>query len=158
MADALKINTTLEVFNIYGNNRIGDVGAAALADALAVNSSLRVLWVNSCGIGAVGWRAIADALKTNSSLESLVMANNKIGDAGASASTDALATATTTSLKELCLCNCDIGDEGALALGRAWGRNLALSMDLDLRTTYDEHNPIRDEAERVRAFLLQSSP
>ena len=30
MADALKINTTLEVFNIYGNNRIGDVGAAWL--------------------------------------------------------------------------------------------------------------------------------
>jgi Ran GTPase-activating protein (RanGAP) involved in mRNA processing and transport len=152
IADALKVNRTLEVFNI-SNNKIGDAGVAALADALAVHSSLkRFDAYGGCGIGALGSSAIADALQTISSLERLSMNGDEIGDAGTMALADALAT--TTSLTHLDLGTCGIGKRGAVALGRAWGSNLALSMDFHLNT-YFWHSPIRYEAHRARAFALR---
>jgi len=151
IANALKINTTLEDFTI-SRNEIGDAGAAALAGALTVNSSLKMLFAYGCGIGAVGSRAIADALKINPSLQTLGLGGNDIGDAGAAALADALAT--TTSLTHLGLINCGIGEQGAVALGRAWGSNLALSMDFHLNTQ-PKSGDSRDEAVRVRAFVLR---
>ena len=50
---------------------------------------------------------------------------------------------------------CDISEEGALALGRAWGSNLALSMDFHLQAGFDLNDLVRDEAVRVRAFVLR---
>jgi len=113
IADALKINTTLEHFDIY-YDKIGDAGAAALAGALAVNSSLRRLGAYECGIGAVGSRAMADALDTNSSLQILSLDDNyTMGDAGAAALAGALAV--NSSLEELSAINCGIGEAGSRA-------------------------------------------
>jgi Ran GTPase-activating protein (RanGAP) involved in mRNA processing and transport len=123
IADALKVNTTLEGLYISGNE-IGDAGAAALAGGLAVNSSLRELHANFCGIGAAGSRAIADALKINTTLEELYIANNNIGLLGSRAIAEALKVNTT--LERLFISDNEIGDAGAAALADGLAVNSAL--------------------------------
>jgi hypothetical protein len=48
-------------------NRIGDEGAAALADALKVNTSVATIFLMSNQIGKLGALALAYALKVNTS-------------------------------------------------------------------------------------------
>jgi Ran GTPase-activating protein (RanGAP) involved in mRNA processing and transport len=152
IARALKTNTSLEELTISDND-IGDDGAEILADLLLSNSSLEFLLMANCGIGAIGATAIAQALKTNTSLMDLGIAHNNIGDAGAAALADALAS--TTSLKRLFLCLRGKEMKEALALGRAWGANLALSLDFGLDACDVEYTArVREEAGRVRALAL----
>ncbi len=68
---------------------IDDVGAEAIADALNVNHSLRILEMGYNNIGDDGAKAIADGLKDNESLDELVLLyGNNIGDDGAKAIAD----------------------------------------------------------------------
>jgi hypothetical protein len=151
---ALKVNETL-ISLILTDIDIGDAGAEIMADALLTNSSLRTLDLDTCGIGAVGLKAIAKAYEINTSLTSMVIINNKIGDAGASVVADLLAT--TKSLRLLNLSGCGISEQGAMALGRAWGTNLALPIDcfhffLDLFLTA---HGVKQEARRIRRLVLE---
>ena len=68
-----------------GDNNIGDVGATAIANALAVNASLTTLILNENNIRPSGATAIAKALEVNASLTDLRLYHNQIGDAGATA-------------------------------------------------------------------------
>ncbi len=65
-----------------GGNRIGDVGATALATALATNMVLTGLYLHRITISNVGIKALAAALATNTALKTLGLLNNAIGDAG----------------------------------------------------------------------------
>jgi hypothetical protein len=150
IANALKTNKTLKVLNI-SNNTIGDAGGEAFADALAVNSSLQSLQACLCGIGTVGSTAIANALTTNTTLQALAIPSMEIEDAGVAVFADTLAK--TKALTQLQVGTYSgIGEEEALALGRAWGSNLALS--LDFRLINGSAGKIRDEAVRVRELAL----
>ena len=84
LAEALKVNSTLEILELDGCTGIGNAGWVALADALKVNNTLARLDLYGCTcIGNAGCVALADALKVNSTLERLDL--NKCtgsGDAG----------------------------------------------------------------------------
>jgi hypothetical protein len=89
IAEALKLNTILQRLDIK-NNQVGDSGAAAIAEALKLNATLQHFSLYSNRIGDSGATAIAEALKLNTSLQQLYLYSNRIGDSGATAIVEAL--------------------------------------------------------------------
>jgi Ran GTPase-activating protein (RanGAP) involved in mRNA processing and transport len=71
-------------------NRIGQVGAAALADALQHNSTLTTLNLAQNKITHVGAAALAVALHSNSTLTTLDLCTNDLDDEGVAALADRL--------------------------------------------------------------------
>jgi len=110
IANALKFNQSLELLNL-GGNKIGDVGATMIAEVLKVNHSLRSLDLISNKIGDDGAKEIAGALKINVELRSLYLINNKILNDGARMIADALIV--NHSLKVLDLSYNKVADDGA---------------------------------------------
>ena len=70
-ADMLKINHTLVVGLGLGGCNIDSNGACHLANALCTNNTLQKLWLNRNPIGDKGAAALADMLLTNKSLKFL---------------------------------------------------------------------------------------
>ena len=64
---------------------MGDAGAAALAAALANNTTVKTVNVTQAGIGEEGAGVLAEALAVNTALRSLNLFGNRIGDGGARA-------------------------------------------------------------------------
>ena len=91
VAEILKSNTSVTVVVLVGNKEIGDEGAKALAEALKVNATVEVLHLNGCGIGDDGAAAIAEALRSNTSLTMLNLGGNGIGEQGKQLLRDAVA-------------------------------------------------------------------
>eukprot|EP00048_Salpingoeca_helianthica_P009414 m.135158 g.135158 ORF g.135158 m.135158 type:complete len:268 (-) comp14864_c2_seq4:160-963(-) len=77
LAAALKINTTLEELNLQ-SNRIEE-GVVELADALAVNSSLKTLGLMGVDIDEAGLTQIALALESNTTLKKIRMSHTVTG-------------------------------------------------------------------------------
>ena len=74
----MKQNNTLTKLYL-SNNKIGDVGAKAIAIALETNISLTTIYLSNNKIGHVGAKAIADALKINKELKiEIFLKNNKL--------------------------------------------------------------------------------
>ena len=82
-----KLEISLDLDRYY--NKIGPAGAQAIADALKVNTGLKVLHLYCNNIGPAGAQAIADALKVNTGLKELNLYGNNIGPDGAQAIADA---------------------------------------------------------------------
>ena len=57
------------MFCRLGANKIGDAGATAIANAIAVNASMTVLRLDYNKIGDAGAAAIAKAIEDNASLK-----------------------------------------------------------------------------------------
>jgi hypothetical protein len=133
IAEALKVNSTLQMLNLNSNNRMGDSGVAAIAEALKVNSSLRRLWLCGNYIEDSGATAIAEALKVNSSLQKLSLGDNQIYASGAEALAEALELNST--LQQLDLSCNQIWDSGAALIARALLRHPTIHQ-LDLRYNY----------------------
>jgi Ran GTPase-activating protein (RanGAP) involved in mRNA processing and transport len=72
----LSVNATLEVLDLFKNDRIGNDGAIALADGLAKNENLKRLILYNGGIGNKGVAALGGALKTKTNLEILDLGPN----------------------------------------------------------------------------------
>ena len=77
LCEALKNVTTTKLD--LTRLRIGDEGAAALAEALKVNCMLKELRLNENSIGAEGAAALAEALKVKCMLKELRLDENIIG-------------------------------------------------------------------------------
>ena len=77
----LKNNLMIEKLSVDDNN-VGDNGITAIATALT-NSTIRMLWVNNCGITLTGARSIATLLSVNHSIRKLWLENNPITTEGA---------------------------------------------------------------------------
>ncbi len=105
--------------------RIGDAGAAAVAEALQGNNTLTTLSLGFNDIGATGAVAVVKALKENNTLTTLNLGFNSIGDAGAGAVVEALKGNNT--LTTLSLGGNDIGAAGAAAAAEALKGNTALT-------------------------------
>ena len=84
LADAFRINNTLEVVNL-GSNPFGDDGAKHLSEGLKKNTSITELHINACWIGSDGARGLGEALQSNNTLKILKANNNAMGDTGATA-------------------------------------------------------------------------
>ena len=97
---------------------LGENGAAALADAIRVNSTVTMLaFYNKLTIGVEGAVELADALKWNSTVVTLDLVGNEIGNKGAAALAGTLKvnrTITTVGLRDN-----KIGVEGGVALASA---------------------------------------
>ena len=91
VAEILKSNTSVTRVNLRGNKEIGDEGAKALAEALKVNATVEALDLYDCGIGDDGAAAIAEALRSNTSLTVLGLGGNGIGEQGEQLLRDAVA-------------------------------------------------------------------
>ncbi|BBN08086.1 hypothetical protein MPTK1_4g08770 [Marchantia polymorpha subsp. ruderalis] len=75
---ALQSNSTLESLDIGGNSRIGDEGAAYVAQMLKANTSLKRLDLQGIGCGLEGAKAISSALGRNITLETFSFGRNPI--------------------------------------------------------------------------------
>ena len=117
VASALGTNRTLTSLDLTDNGA-GDLGASAMAVALcASGAALRTLALASNAVGPTGAALLADALKVNTSLTVLQLVSNGVHDAGAAALAEALKLNTT--LTSLHLGNNGVGDAGGNALARA---------------------------------------
>ena len=126
VAEILTSNTSVTEVFLSGNEKIGDEGAKALAEALKVNATVKLLNLSDCGIGDDGAAALAEALRSNTSLTKLgLWVNEDIGDEGAKALAGALKVNTT--VEELILDACGIGDDGAAAFAEALRSNTSLT-------------------------------
>ncbi|KAL1512428.1 hypothetical protein AB1Y20_005683 [Prymnesium parvum] len=129
IAEALKTNATLTSLHLTSNN-IGAEGAAHIAETLKTNTTLTSLNLRDNRIGDEGAAHIAETLKTNATLTSLNLRDNRIGDEGAAHIAETLKTNTT--LTSLHLHNNRIGAEGAAHIAEALKTNATLtSLHLD---------------------------
>ncbi|CAK0906553.1 unnamed protein product, partial [Prorocentrum cordatum] len=108
------------------SNRVGDEGAAALAEALRAPGALprlQRLYLFDNRVGDEGAAALAEALRAPGalpSLQALGLDGNRVGDEGAAALAEALrAPGALPSLQALGLDGNRAGDEGAAALAEA---------------------------------------
>ena len=74
ISQALMVNQTLLELDM-DNNEIGDEGITAISSSLN-QSSLTILYVNSCGITLTGVRSLAAALATNHNIRELWLSSN----------------------------------------------------------------------------------
>jgi len=82
-------------------NLLTKEGAKLLAPALATNTSLRYLNLDSCKLGVSGMKSICQSLKTNSSISSLSLYRNIFDVDGARALGEALKTNSTLSFLDI---------------------------------------------------------
>ena len=83
VAEILKSNTTVTRVDLDDNTMIRDKGAKALAEALKVNTTVEQLYLYKCGIYHDGAAALTEALRSNTSLTRLVLERNPgIGEQG----------------------------------------------------------------------------
>lgn len=137
---------------------LGDSGAAALAPAIASNTTVTQLDLSCNSIATSGSVALAGALSANAVLRALDLSANAVGDDGAVALAGAIAKNTMGVVRNIlsahtpaCTCSTElhgslrqtaldlhansIGDKGAVALAEALGSNTTLKV-LDLRANY----------------------
>ena len=129
LAEYLKYNKSLKVLNL---NRcvIGDDGAAALGECLKCNKTLTWLYLSFIDISGAGAAALGECLKYNTSLTKLNLDGNGIGEDGAAALGECLKF--NTSLTKLNLDGNGIGEDGAAALGECLKYNTSLTkLNLD---------------------------
>ncbi|XP_068732911.1 protein NLRC3-like [Montipora capricornis] len=124
LADAMATNSTVTLLDL-SFNEVGDSGAAALAKAIEVNSTLTELDLSRNRIGISGADALAKAMRSNSTLTSLDLSYNEIGDSGVDELAQAMRSNST--LTYLSLNGNEIGDSGAVALAKAMEINSSLT-------------------------------
>eukprot|EP00435_Cladocopium_sp_Y103_P034956 s1385_g9.t1 len=84
VAEALKLNTSMKILTL-SSNEIGDAGAQALFEALKVNSTLYLLEMNSNKLTDASGPSLSEMLQVNKGLARLMIGNNQIGDEGTKA-------------------------------------------------------------------------
>ena len=94
--------TTLSLRNIS----LGDRGAAALSEALKLNSVLTSLNLSCNSLNGAGGEAISEAIKVNSTLTSLNLSWNPLKERGGMAIAEVLQS--NSSLTELSVCYCRV--------------------------------------------------
>ncbi len=91
LREMLQRNSTLEVLHLSGNPEVSDTGAFFIAQGLKQNSSLRVLYLGTCGINDDGVESLSEALVDNDSLKVLrLWDNDGISEQGLSVLTECL--------------------------------------------------------------------
>jgi hypothetical protein len=106
IAGALAINTSVQKLNISASS-LSNVNAIEIADALAMNSSLKVLKMNgNRSVTASGWVAFFNRLRYSAcSIEKIDLSSNDIDDDGAAALVDLVAGMITLNRLKLTNCN-----------------------------------------------------
>ena len=129
MANAIAKNATLKVLYLH-NNKISNKGAKLLADALKKNNTnvLRELYLLNNNISDEGAKYVADMLASNQTLQEIELSSNNIGDDGAESIATSLSPAKNTSLHYIWLNNNKISDQGAEKLVDALESNHSIEV------------------------------
>ena len=114
--------TELHSLNLWGNRIALDDDK--LTDAIAENSTIRVLSLGSNSIESEGGKRLAAAIKVNTSIVELHLGDNRIADEGAEHLADALASNGT--IRILGAYGNGIGDKGAKSLAASFKSNKSL--------------------------------
>jgi Ran GTPase-activating protein (RanGAP) involved in mRNA processing and transport len=122
LVDVIQKTTELHSLNLWGNRIALDDDK--LTDAIAENSTIRVLSLGSNSIESEGGKRLAAALKINTSIVELHLGDNRIADEGAALLADALASNGTIGI--LGAYGNGIGDEGAKSLAASFASNKSL--------------------------------
>ena len=166
LAQALCVNTSVKLLNLYGN-AIGDQGAEVIAMVLRAEQCRTVkttlecknvkIELDGCCIGPVGAQVLAQSLCTNTTVKNISLCGNPIGDEGAMAFASMLGGSiprvvsfenAQTALQDVSLSKCSIGSVGAQHLAQALCVNTSVKA-LDL-----SHNPLGDEGAKALAEML----
>jgi Ran GTPase-activating protein (RanGAP) involved in mRNA processing and transport len=124
IADVLKSNSSLRTLVISGNN-LEDQGGSVIVSALEEPMlALTELWLWDCGIGLATATAFGAALGKNRVLQIANFRGHEFGDDGGSAIATGLGT--NSSLEELRLCKCGLGVGAGKALELALAKNSKL--------------------------------
>ncbi|CAF1259981.1 unnamed protein product [Rotaria sordida] len=129
---------TIDLSSEYGGNRITEIGAQYLADALKTNTTLTTLDIENNCIGDEGAKHFADALRNNTTLITLDIGCNGIADEGVQHLADALKKNTalkTLNLNGASIRGYKISDKGAEYLVDALKNNTTLTK-LDIRNNW----------------------
>ena len=180
VADALtKPSTRLKVLHLAENTLAMDAASFAVADALARNTSLRLLVLTSCAVSPNGAQRLAAALRVNSTLRELRFNGNNVTDVGASAIANALSENANSRLAVLRLDGGNLGDQAAVALAALLERRggcalthlslthnnitpvgvtpLAASIPSTLRALNLSNNPLHEPGAAALAKALKST-
>merc|ERR1712060_144858 len=125
-------------FSLY-ENKVGDEGGMALAEAIRKHPSLKELDLRKNRIGDRGAAALAGALENNTTLQKIFLKENDISDAGASVLVKALEM--NCAVRHLDLEGNMISKEMADRLQSAakdLGKNVTLSCQREKELTADE--------------------
>jgi len=120
---ALASNTSIRKISLQ-SNRIGDEGVQSLCAALKINNTLRSIILNGNQISKVGTQFLADALMLNNTLNFINLNCNQISKVGAKFLAEALMV--NASLLSINLSSNKIDDEGALCLAESFTVNRSL--------------------------------
>lgn len=148
IANAVSDHPCLISLHLRTNN-IGPLGASAIAAALQGRAGLRTLDLCYNHIGDLGASDIADGLKFNTTLTRLSLGENHIHNSGAIALTEALKV--NISLKKLDLYGNNIGDDAAIAFAEI------LKDDSSLTSLYLGYNIISDNGAQVFVDVLKAN-
>jgi Ran GTPase-activating protein (RanGAP) involved in mRNA processing and transport len=146
IAEALGVNTTLELVDLRRSG-LGPEAAQSVADALCMNMTLMDLDLEFNALGPEGAGAIAESLVDNTTLLRLRLSGNAIGDEGAACIIDALAG--NVGLLEFCLAH--------NGLARPAGVERFLIANITLRELDLSGNPLGDDAVRDLAAGLSAN-
>lgn len=122
LVDVIQKTTELHSLNLWGNRIALDDDK--LTDAIAENSTIRVLSLGSNSIESEGGKRLAAAIKVNTSIVELHLGDNRIADEGAEHLADALASNGTIGI--LGAYGNGIGDKGAKSLAASFKSNKSL--------------------------------
>lgn len=156
VADALKLNTTLEELDFH-NNRVSDLGVHSLAEVLSTNNSiLKALGLGSNGITDKGAEHLAEMLKTNRTITWLALAGNQIGDRGVQLLANTLACQNTSLLVLSLHVNKSISDVSVDAIIDMLQKNRSLKKlwMQDCNITEDGKVKLREAAKLKTGFSL----
>jgi hypothetical protein len=122
LVDVIQKTTELHSLNLWGN--LIALDDDKLTDAIAENSTIRVLSLGSNSIESEGGKRLAAAIKVNTSIVELHLGDNRIADEGAEHLADALASNGTIGI--LGAYGNGIGDKGAKSLAASFKSNKSL--------------------------------
>ena len=122
LVDVIQKTTELHSLNLWGN--LIALDDDKLTDAIAENSTIRVLSLGSNSIESEGGKRLAAAIKVNTSIVELHLGDNRIADEGAEHLADALASNGT--IRILGAYGNGIGDKGAKSLAASFKSNKSL--------------------------------
>ena len=122
----LQLNRSLQVLELENNPNIGDQGALHIAEGLKINSTLKELNLNKCGLTYKSMTQLAEALTLNTTLKNLDVGENNISDAGVIFLAKALNS--NTGLTDLNLVGCNMSDMSLNELGACLTVNRSLKV------------------------------
>jgi len=124
ISEIFRVNTTIDWFDISGSEKITDIGAIHIFEALEKNSTLTRILFQDCEIREDSAQAMAKMLKVNTTLVHFHYDGCGIGNEGVEFVSEMLEV--NTSLTDLSMSRCNIGNDGAERLGKALLKNLTL--------------------------------